>query len=97
MKKKKKPKAKAKPKLLAPPPPPPPPAPKRGAARMKEQGYHLVNVWFDETEYQRVRRAAGVRAQPVATFVRKAAKDTADAVVIDLFPNQTVSAAAAKK
>jgi len=42
----------------------------RGARRMKEFGYKLVNVWFDKSEAEAVADAAKARGVPVATFVR---------------------------
>jgi len=79
-------------------PPPPPPAKKlRGAARMKEFGYHLVNVWLDGGEHADVLDAAKIADKPVATFIRESAVKAAQALIQANNANRAASGAAVKK
>lgn len=43
---------------------------RRGASRMRDQGYKQVSLWFDQTEFALVLNAARVAGKPVATWVR---------------------------
>lgn len=53
----------------------------RGASRMKEQGYKLVNVWLDANEVAVITKAAKLVGRKVATFVREAAFGAAGVVL----------------
>lgn len=46
---------------------------KRGADRMKEQGYKLVAVWLDETEHYLISRVAQEHGKKLATWLRETA------------------------
>ncbi len=50
---------------------------KRGSPRMQEFGYKKVEVWFDASEAALVIAAADRASMPLATWVRKAAKEAA--------------------
>lgn len=53
----------------------------RGARRMKEQGYKLVNVWLSPDELAVIERAAKLVERKLATFVREAAFGSAGVVL----------------
>jgi len=81
MAKKTKPKPKPRPKPKPAPKPAPPPEPKRGAARMRELGNVLVNVWLDLAEGVFIRQACRITGLPMATFIREQAVRAAQATI----------------
>lgn len=53
----------------------------RGASRMKEQGYKLVNVWLDKNELAVIEKACELVGRKLATFIREAAFGSAGVVL----------------
>lgn len=50
---------------------------KSGTARMIEQGYHAVQLWLDQKEFEATKRAADADGRPLATWIRRVAYNKA--------------------
>jgi len=55
----------------------PPITKNRGATRMREQGYKLVQVWLDPSELAMITDAVKRQGTPLATFIRRSAFEAA--------------------
>lgn len=62
---------------------------KRGASRMREQGYKQCILWLSPKEWERMDAASRMEGKPMATFIRDNANELAQ-MMID---NETAEAA----